>query len=330
MKLSNPLIAGVFLFSLSNVAVSQEMPPRQIGDLDVNALTSAPLWTIQSVELDAGPSEVLEFVFKNQLWADAKNKGAEQMVGDTPASIVAWQLDKSNPEAVTNHLGVISVNADMEDGVGSIVSISSYFDHTDVSSALPYFERAGKSFSDTLVNEFGGDFQREVTGVDVGKIVITRLVNAPREKVWKVVADDFADVAQWSSLISEAKFFSSNHDNTSGILGGSRQCFIPAFGTAIDERVVTYDKENSVFAYEIKSGLPPFVTKGFTTFTLDSLDDNTTQLSATMTMQIAPGTPGLPIGMAKENFSNAMNLSLDELAFFIENDKPHPRELASR
>ncbi len=320
MKYLSALVLGTTLLATATATTAQEMPPRQIGSLDVNSLTPAPLWTIRSAEIDADPTEIFDYI------SSSENLAESRITVDEP-SIFAWQLTNNNALEVSDHLGVIHVMPDQEDGQGSIVSISAFFNHPDIDATLPIFEDSGERVATTLINRFGGSLANDVSGYQTVTISTTRTVNASKADVWQVLAEDFAEVGEWSSLISDVDFIANDQG---GMLGATRFCFIPAFGESVEERITTYDESSGTLAYDIVKGLPPFVTQGENTFDVVAIDANTTQVSSTMTMQIAPQTPGLPIGMAKQNFAHAVSLSLDELTYFIENNAPHPREIASR
>lgn len=321
MKYLITLVLGTTLLTTATATTAQEIPPRQIGSLDVNALTTAPLWTIRTAEIDANPTEIFEYISNNK-------DVAENRVTVNEPSIFAWQLPNNNTLGISDHLSVINVMPDEEDGQGSIVSISAFFNHPDINATLPAFEDSGEMMTTNLINQFGGSLANDVSGYQTVTISTTRILNASKADVWQVLAEDFAEVGEWSSLISEVDFIAGNDQG--GMLGGTRFCFIPAFGEAVEERITTYDENDGTLAYEIVKGLPPFVTQGSNTFDIIAIDANTTQVRSTMTMQVAAQTPGLPVGIAKQNFAHAVSISLDELAYFVENDTPHPREIASR
>ncbi len=321
MKYPNILVLGTTLLVTATTATAQEMPPRQIGSLDVNALTTAPLWTIRTVEIDAEPTEIFAYISNH-------DELSENRVTVDEPSIFAWQLANNNTLGVSDHLSVINVMPDQEDGQGSIVSISAFFNHPDINATLPVFEDSGEMMTTRLIDTFGGSLANNVSGYQTVTISTTRTVNAPKADVWQVLAEDFSEVGEWSSLISEVDFIAG--DGPGGMLGATRFCFIPAFGESVEERITAYDENDGTLGYDIVKGLPPFATQGANTFDIVAIDANTTQVRSTLTMQIAPQTPGLPVGMAKQNFAHAVSISLDELAYFIENDTPHPREIASR
>ena len=341
--------SALTLAAFAAAAHAQKLPPRQIGSLDVDAATTAPLRYARTVEVDADPEAVFDHLSTDANWpgwfdgidgvsrdGDARRFSiegggeiAERIVAFDAPSTFAWSLADGNPFGVENHLGVLHVTPDEEDGEGSIVSLDAFFDHPDLDTVLPAVESGAVAILDGIVAEFGGRLLGEAAGTSLVTILATRVVDAPREAVWQVVAEDFADVAEWASVISEATFAGGDQD-PSGLLGGQRQCFIPAFGSSVKERVVAYDETSGEFAYEVVEGMPPFVTKGYNTWTIEAIDADTTRASATTTMRIAPGTPGSPVGAAKANFAHVLSISLDELVHFVETGEPHPRELASR
>lgn len=341
---------ALLAIAASGALHAQEPPPRTIGSLDVNAVTAAPLWATRSVEVDAEPAAVFDYLSSNANWPGWFGDGIEKVEGDTSRrtftlagdagsfdenivafeepSIFAWAIQPGNPMGLENHLGVIEVVPDPEDGEGSWVNLSAFFEHADVAAILPVIEGGLSAIAAGATSEFGGQLLGHASGTDLVTIFTTRVAEAPRDAVWKVAAEDFENVAEWASVISTATFLGD--DARSGLLGGTRECFIPAFGSSVKEKVVVYDEHMGEFAYEVLQGMPPFVEQGVNTWNVEAIDENRTRVSTTTTMRIAPGTPGLPIGLAKANFAQVLTISLDEFVHFVETGEPHPRELASR
>ena len=101
MKYLSALVLGATLLATATTTTAQEMPPRQIGSLDVNALTTAPLWTIRTAEIDANPTEIFEYI------SNSKDLTENRVTINEP-SIFAWQLPNNNTLGISDHLSVIN------------------------------------------------------------------------------------------------------------------------------------------------------------------------------------------------------------------------------
>ena len=347
------LLAATAL-TLPTVSLAQDMPPRMIGTVDVNAITQAPLMSQRTVEVDAEPSAIFDYVSNNENWLSwfgdqitgveggaktrtfALGNGAslvENIVtfeepSEGKPGIYGWQHPDGNPFGYANHYAAIEVAPDTEDGEGSLVTVRSYFASPDASQVLPIVDGGAAAITAGIRKQFGGsEDEQSATGVDPLVITTTRVVKAPRSTVWRVVADEFGEVAKWASVISENTI--EGADDADGLLGAARTCFIPGFGSSVSERVTVYDEEAGQFEYEVLEGAPPFATKATSAWTVTAIDDETTKIVSTLTMEIADGTPAMPIGLTRDAFAKVLAISLDDLVPYVETGKPHPRQVAA-
>ena len=342
------------LSTLTLPSLAQDMPPRAIGTVDVNAITTAPLMHQRTVEVDADPTAVFDYVAANENWPDwfgdqvtgvegdqsartfALGNGAslqenivtfEEPSGEK-AGVYGWQHPAGNPFGYANHYAAIEVAPDAEDGQGSLVTVRSYFASPDASAIMPTVEGGAAAIGEGIRSNFGGPEDGQVvSGLNPLTITTTRIVKAPRDTVWRVVADEFGEVAKWASVISENTI--EGADDADGLLGAARTCFIPGFGSSVSERVTVYDEEAGQFEYEVLQGLPPFVEKGTSAWTITAIDAETTKIVSTVTMEIADGTPAMPVGLTRGGFAQVMTVSLDDLVHYVETGEPHPRQVAS-
>ncbi|WP_298975118.1 SRPBCC family protein [uncultured Roseobacter sp.] len=349
--LSTVASAALISLALAQGAVAQDMPPRAIGSLDVDAATTAPLQVTRSVHLDAAPETIFATIADNENWVSwfdslesvegqdgsrtftfTGGQGAltENIVAFDEPSVFAWSISEGNPLGLENHLGALHVMPDAEDGEGSVVSLSVFYNHPDLAGIAPVTEGGGATITDALVSVHGGSVTQEVFGTDKITIRTTRVTDASVAELWGVMVDGFGDVAQWSSVISEATLFGETGTSNDGLLGVGRKCFIPGFGSEVEERVVEVNREAGRFAYEVLAGLPPFASNGLSQWEFEDLGDGTTRVTSTITMDIAEGTPGMALGMTKAQFGQLMTMSIDEFVHFVRTGEPHPRELASR
>ena len=204
----------------------------------------------------------------------------------------------------------------------------SYFASPDAAQVLPIVDGGAAAIAQGIRARFGGpDDAQSATGVDPLVLTTTRVVKAPRDTVWRVVADEFGEVAKWASVISENTIEGAN--DADGLLGAARTCFIPGFGSSVSERVTVYDEEAGQFEYEVLEGVPPFVERATTAWTLTAIDDETTRIVVTVTMEVADDTPAMPIGLTRDAFARVLTVTLDDLVPYVETGEPHPRQVAA-
>lgn len=347
-------LAVTLLVPLTIAAPAQDLPPRQIGPVDVNAITQAPLMAQRSVEVEADPAVIFDHVAQNENWLAWFGDQITSVEGDTTsrtftlgngASLVenivtfeeptdaaggvyGWSHPDGNPFGYAGHYGALQIVPDAEDGTGSIVTIRSYYAADDATAIQPIIEGGSMAITEGIRAQFGGPEDGQVVaGLDPLTITTTRIVDAPRDTVWRVVADEFGEVAKWASVISENTI--EGADDADGLLGAARTCFIPGFGSSVSERVTVYDEEAGQFAYEVLEGTPPFVETATSAWTITAIDDQTTRIVSTVTMEIAEGTPAMPVGLTRDAFAQVLTVTLDDLVPYVETGTPHPRQAAT-
>lgn len=353
MKLwTTALTAGAIAASAlcSQVSTSQEMPPWMIGSLNVSATTSSPLRVARSVNLDATPSEVFALISDtNQLpqlsgminSVELEGSGesgslrtvtlvngavaSERIVAfDEPTAqqsgVFAWSVTPDNPIGVQDHLGIIEVRP-TADG-GSAVLYYQAFQHEDPAAVAPMVAGFGEGILKNLTYTFGGE-QRGAIDQAGQTVLMTqrRVVDTSATRSWQVLAEQWGDVDQWSSVVTASE--------TKGAQGKgmTRSCTVP--GTpGFRETMLRYDEDARVISYQALEGMPPFVTKAVNTWTITPLGDSRAVVMADFQVDVAPGTPEPAVGMVKQQFSQLLDLTTDELVHFLETGKPHPRVLA--
>ncbi len=100
----------------------------------------------------------------------------------------------------------------------------------------------------------------------------TTIAHAPKEIVWKVLAD-FPNIADYTDSVKASV---STSEQTSGV-GASRHCDLAPVGTS-EEKIIGYvPGDRLVVSLFDTKGLP--VKNSETTFSLIEIDENTTQLT---------------------------------------------------
>lgn len=329
-------------------------PPRAIGDLSIDGQTTAPLQVLRSVTLEEKPKKIFSYLANAENWpgwfefvgsvrtdsSDAKRQGragtvrhfslldggtiSERIVAFSEPEHLAWSIQPDNAFGLEKHLGVLSLQA-ISDG-RTVLTWSHYFDHPQ---ADPVGSQIGAGVEGALEHfrqRFGGEIRGGATGL--GKLVLTqaRTTRAPVDKVWNLTANGFGDVDRWASVISHA---SLERPESGDWVGTKRTCEVP--GTpGFKETMLTYDEKARTFSYQVIEGLPPFVTRGVNTWTLTPAPRGGTTVAMSLELDIAPGTPAPAVDMVKSQFHQVLDLTADELEFYLDTGRPHPRKAQSQ
>ncbi|MEO1118424.1 MAG: SRPBCC family protein [Pseudomonadota bacterium] len=344
-------IAAIIATSLHTSGLAQEppqLPPRIDGAVQVDQHTAAPLQFSRSAEVSATPDQVWAYLSENgnvaSLFENVRsisyadvgetrrvklNSGGtvnETVVtNDSQSHTYSYAISDKNPIGISDHLAVLTVSpADERDG--SVVTWNHYFDAED--------GNAGSSMSDsldsalaTLTAKLGG-YASHGGNEGFSPVLVrqSRIVNASKGEVWKVVAEGFADAHVWSSSIAKITITDNNGDQ---VVGDQRACFIPAFNGETKETVTQYDEDAGIFAYSVDQGLPPFVTYGEAVWSLSAIDRSTTKVTVEIKAETAVGVPQQAIAFFRGGMAQLVGVSVDEAKYFIERGRAHPRKIAA-
>ena len=91
------------------------------------------------------------------------------------------------------------------------------------------------------------------------ELPISITIEAPAEKVWQVIAHEFADIGRWATAIPESTVLTGLPVPTDAAVGG-RACSaaLPGFRT-VHEQFTYFDEAQMRFGYAAIAGLPSFI-----------------------------------------------------------------------
>ena len=344
-------LAALAAFAFQTTVLAQEppqMPPRIDGVVNVDEHTAAPLQFSRSAEVSASADTVWAVLSDgdslSELFDDVRSisdadVGEERTVrmkrggnlneaivaNDAASRTFAYSIVGSNPIGVADHLAVVTVTP-ADERAGSVVTWNHYFS-AEGSDARESMGASIDSAFATLTAKHGG-YSRHGANEGFNPVIVrqSRIINASQAEVWGVVAEGFADAHLWASSIAKITITDTNGEQ---VVGDQRACFIPAFNGETKETVTQYDEDAGVFAYSVDQGLPPFVTYGEATWSLSSIDPNTTEVTVEIKADTAPGVPPQAIAFFRGGMWQLVGASVDEAKYYIEQDKAHPRKLAA-
>ena len=172
-----------------------------------------------------------------------------------------------------------------------------------------------------VMNAFNSNIMAQQKLKEINRDIV---INASIEKVWQVVGHEYADAYKWSSSLKHSEALDTVSLNGSSCT--ERGCDIDGFGQ-ITEKVLAYSNDEHLLSYEVADGLPKFVIKAENTWKLSTSVEGITTIELRMKLQTKGFMGWLMGGIMKRKTEKLIDRSLEELKYYIENGKVHPRTL---
>ncbi len=153
------------------------------------------------------------------------------------------------------------------------------------------------------------------------KIQKTININAPAEKVWEVLWDNYGRVCEWASTVN-----SSDHREVQGNSNGGRTC-MSTWGE-IHEIVENLNVENKTYTY-YADGLPSIMKRAKNTWKVLPKGVNTSEVVIDLDIEFAT-IPKILMGwMIVPKMKKDINQTLEDLKYFIETGKQTEAKIKS-
>jgi hypothetical protein len=108
----------------------------------------------------------------------------------------------------------------------------------------------------------------------------TITIDASAAQVWRVVADEFVDIAAWSPGVKSSGSNPATPNGVNGSRHGGRVADIEGLGLA-DVRITAYDAEAMTLSYTVEAeNIPAFVHKITNTWTVTTSGPDSCRLEA--------------------------------------------------
>ncbi len=132
------------------------------------------------------------------------------------------------------------------------------------------------------------------------------IINVSADELWKMVGPGFVEVYKWSSNVDHAS--GSGNSEFEGAVCSERVCDVNVKGfSKINETLYKYSDANMNLAYRVNEGMPGFVTKAVSDWTVVDLGNNKSKL----VMKAQFGSKGLMGSMMNGMMKKKMNQTLD-------------------
>ena len=151
-------------------------------------------------------------------------------------------------------------------------------------------------------------------------------INAPADAVWAILGANYSRIGDWASVIQKSTPM-PNLSIPPGADAGGRSC-TPAlpFVSKVTEELTSFDEANKTFSYEATSGLPGFIHKAQNMWSVraDGPESSIVSTRGLLDMHRIIGPLLFPIFKWQLNRAGAR--LVEELKYFAENGRPHPRK----
>jgi hypothetical protein len=148
------------------------------------------------------------------------------------------------------------------------------------------------------------------------------LINKNIQETWKVLGLDFANASKWASAVSHSE---GSGNNFNGSSCSERGCSTTM--GSIKEKLYEYSDEKHTLAYEVAEGMPWIVKYATNTWKLTELGLYQCSLQITMDIRMDGIVGKILEPVLKIQMSKIGNELLGDFAFYVENERPHPRKI---
>lgn len=159
------------------------------------------------------------------------------------------------------------------------------------------------------------------------RIIKNITVNAPVEKVWDILGPNYVDAGNWASAV----FVSREQNGTkkvadAPVAGRICQTSLGPFTESIED----YNLAAYRIAYSASGAkMPGFVKSLVNAWHLESVGTNQTRVEMDLNADIAFPFSFLMGWMMKMQFNKALSETIEDLKYYAETGKPHPRKIAA-
>jgi len=148
------------------------------------------------------------------------------------------------------------------------------------------------------------------------KIAVKTRIDAPKERVWDVIAD-LGAVSAWNPSLADSHYTSEAREG----LGASRRCEFPD-GGYVEERATEW-KSGEAITLEIVEGTVPFAFPASGTLSLVD-DGDGTSVTLTLEYDLKADFPADPQELERQNREELLPMVMAGLKHYAETGEPLP------
>jgi len=143
----------------------------------------------------------------------------------------------------------------------------------------------------------------------------------PSEEVWASVGTNFGKFSAWVAGVTTSHMRKPD----AGLLGNTRVCEVPGFGTLVEE-IDAMDETSRKIGYWIQ-GMPSMVASCYNTMEVRRVSGSQSEVVITWDVKTKGVIGKIMQQMMKMQLSGATAKLLEEMKAFLETGKPHARKV---
>ncbi|MFT4837971.1 MAG: hypothetical protein ACI9OB_000425 [Nonlabens sp.] len=149
-------------------------------------------------------------------------------------------------------------------------------------------------------------------------------IDASAATAWRVLADEFVDVAAWVPSVRSSGPNPATPDGINGSRYGGRVADVEGLGR-IDVRITAYDAEKLTLRYTVEAeNIPAFIHKITNTWTVTAVGADSCSIEAMVGVTVIESmSPDAQVTMAVEKMLAAGTGASSHLKTYVESDECH-------
>jgi uncharacterized membrane protein len=153
-------------------------------------------------------------------------------------------------------------------------------------------------------------------------IIKKTTIGKPVEEVWEVLGNQFGQISNWASLIKQSKVYGDSKLN--GVNYSIRET--NTLKGITKQEITSFEPEKHSLSYKSISGTPAIIKEVRAHWSLVKNDSNSTKLVMDFTADMK-GLGFILAPIVKMKLSKIGDQLLEELKYYLENGKQHPRKI---
>lgn len=154
------------------------------------------------------------------------------------------------------------------------------------------------------------------------------IIDAPAERVWHVLGARFMHMGDWAAPVRASCALGPSEPGVGAARGCSHGPVGPIPGGVVTERLTRFAPDDMAFEYEAIEGLPRFIERAANRWSVEHIDDHSCLVRAEETVTLR-GLLSLFACPIRWQLGVVGARVLEELKYFVEEGRPHPRKLAA-
>lgn len=142
-------------------------------------------------------------------------------------------------------------------------------------------------------------------------------IDVPAAELWEMIGPGFVEVYKWSSNVDHAE--GKGVAPFEGAVCDERFCDVNVKGfSQISEKLTHYDQDKMALAYEVRNGMPNFITQAVNYWTVVPIDANHSKLVMNASFEVKGFMGFMMKGAMEKNMNKTLQTVLNDAKIYAE------------